>query len=42
MARDGSDGHRGLAGGFAKKIQTELGLLAFPVKQRFMDRVGLA
>jgi hypothetical protein len=40
MARDVSDGHRRLDGGVAKKVQTQLGVLAFSPQQRVMDFVG--
>ena len=40
MAGDGSHGHRCLDGGLAEKVQAQLGLLAFPVEQRAVDRLG--
>jgi hypothetical protein len=42
MARDGGDGRRRLDGGFSEKVQAQLGVLALPVEQRALDRVGLA
>jgi len=40
MAGDGNHGHRCLDGGIAEKVQAQLGILAFPVKQRAVDRLG--
>ena len=40
MAGDGSHGHRRVDGGVSEKVQTQLGLLAFPVEQRAVDRLG--
>lgn len=42
MAGDGRHGHRGLDGWLAEKIQAQLGVLAFPVEQRAVDRLGLS
>lgn len=41
MAGDGSHGHRCVDGGLAEKVQAQLGILAIPVEQRAVDRVGL-
>ena len=40
MARNGRDRLRGVASGFAKKVQTKLGLLALSGEQRTLDHVG--
>ena len=42
MARHVSHRHRGVDGWLAEKVQTQLGILGVPVKQRAVDRVGLA
>jgi hypothetical protein len=42
MARDGSDGCRGVDGGLAKEVQAELGILALPPEQRAVDCLGPA
>ena len=42
MARYGSHRHCGVDGWLAEKVQTQLGILAVPVKQRALDRLGLA
>ncbi len=41
VAGDGGDGCRSLDDSLAKKVQTQLGLLAIPVKQRVVDCVGI-
>ena len=42
MARDVSDGHRGVDGRFAKEVQTELGFLAVPFEQSPVGALGSA
>ena len=42
MAGDGRNGSRGLDDCVAKKVQTQLGVLAFPVKQRVVGSLGTA
>ena len=42
MARDGGYSYCGVDGCFAEKVQAQLGILAVPVEQRALDRVGLA
>ena len=42
MAGDGSDRHCCMDGWVAEKVQAQLGILAVPLEQRAVDRVGLA
>ena len=42
MAGDVSDRGRGLDGGVAKEVQTELGILAVPLEQSTLDYLGSA
>jgi hypothetical protein len=42
MAGHASHRHRRLDGWLAAKVQTQLGLLAIPLQQRSLDRMGLA
>ena len=42
MARHGRHRRRCVDGWLAEKVQTQLGILAVPVKQFTVDRVGLA
>ena len=42
MAGDGSHGCSRLVNSFAEKVQKELGVLAFSVKQCAVDYMGLA
>ena len=42
MAGDVGDGGRGLDGGVAKEVQTELGILAVPLEQFALDYLGSA
>ena len=40
MARDAGDGNRRVDGWFSEKVQAQLGILAVPVEQRTVDRLG--
>jgi hypothetical protein len=42
VARHGSHRHCCVDGWLAEKVQTQLGILVVPIKQRALDRVGLA
>lgn len=42
MAGHVGNGHRGLDDRLTKEVQKELGLLALPFEQSFMDRLGFA
>src|SRR6185369_3379177 len=41
MARDAGYRHCGVDGWLAEKVQTQLGILAVPLEQRALDRLGL-
>lgn len=42
MARDGGHGHRRMDGCLSEKVQAQLGVLAVPLEQRDVDRLGRA
>ena len=42
MAGDDSHGRGGMVNSFAKKVQKELGVLAFSIKQCSVDYLGVA
>ena len=42
MAGDGGDGDRRMDGWLSEKVQAQLGILAVPVEQRAVDRLGRA
>ena len=42
MAGDAGDGDRRVDGWFSEEVQAQLGILAVPVEQRAVDRLGCA